>query len=1139
MTGTTGCRSSSSSRADITDAPEQQAQAPDVSDLLDKPLYTFDESDVDRYLRALPAIEPDLHKRIIRLGRQNIGQPYDIYLLGEFPYEAYDPDPIYCLNKSDCVVFSEHMYSMALSHDWWTFLQTLQRIRYKDGAIGMLTRNHYGLGDWNPNNAFLFDDLTKQVGSGEVAVPLTQVCRRSRFFAKFGIGEDIPDQPISDWYIPKERIPDVQHEFRDADMVNIIRGNDESQWCGHVGLIAIAEDGTVDFLHSAGKAVREQPLVEYVNGDKNCRGIKVLRLKPDAERIMADTLANSPTATRITEETLNAGVAARRNDSPIDVRYPARDWREAMHLQEYRINDDTPTDVQLQQALVRLDARVAQRHDIPEGDRAFGVLSLTDLRLALIHPDAMFYAASVPKICILLAYFDQHPESARALPDDVRHELERMIKLSDNALAAKYGNIVGIEKTQELLQSKRYQFYDQEKQTGLWYGKHYAQGSPRFGDPVHDYSHGATVRQCLRFYLMMEQGNLVNAEASLRMREIFAAPSLEHHNGNFVKGLQGRDLSIIRKSGGWEDWHLDTARVDHGDQVYVIVGMTHHANGSAYLEEMAAGIDDLLCGKPVARKMRHEHVAHDKLNALIEVPPANENTPAGAYESPVITSNVLFNQALLSWNIDAPPHVGYSVEARVGRQRDDSWTDWLRIADRGTLQPQPVAGTASGAMYIDTDYLWSEERYDRLQYRVRAVCGPIPNSPATAYAKLRIARVDVTFTDTSDLLTSLPAPSAPASPPEERWQRRLPVPFRSQKAEREAIRGKICSPTSVSMVLAYRGVDRPTEEIAETIYDHTNGIYGNWPRAVQEAYSYGVPGYLDRFADWSRVEALIAQDQPLIISIEAKDGELPGAPYKSTEGHLLVLVGFDQDGNVLVNDPASPTPEQGMIAYTRADLENVWWLPRSGTAYILQAPPALNATNAPVDSADDPLVEVADVDPRIMIDLRYATSENFTGKTLYPADLRCQLRKSVAERLHHAQERLVRRGLGLKIYDGFRPLSVQRTMWEIMPDSRYVANPARGSRHNRGAAVDVTLVDRAGHELEMPTPYDDFTEAAHRDYTGGSAESLVNRELLSDVMTMEGFTGLATEWWHFDAPHWDEYALIEESEPAAGTAHGN
>ncbi len=184
---------------------------------------------------------------------------------------------------------------------------------------------------------------------------------------------------------------------------------------------------------------------------------------------------------------------------------------------------------------------------------------------------------------------------------------------------------------------------------------------------------------------------------------------------------------------------------------------------------------------------------------------------------------------------------------------------------------------------------------------------------------------------------------------------------------------------------------------------------------------------------------------------------------------------------------------------------------------------------------DDPLVDLAEFDPRIVIDIRYATSDNFVGRPLYPDD-RCLLRRSTARALSRVQDRLARRGLGLKVYDGFRPLAVQRQMWAIMPDARYVADPATGSRHNRGAAVDVTLVDRRGRELDMPTAYDDFTEAAHRDYTGGTEAARGHRDLLAAVMAAEGFTGLPTEWWHFDGPGWEAIPLLDIPWPATPVA---
>jgi D-alanyl-D-alanine dipeptidase len=173
------------------------------------------------------------------------------------------------------------------------------------------------------------------------------------------------------------------------------------------------------------------------------------------------------------------------------------------------------------------------------------------------------------------------------------------------------------------------------------------------------------------------------------------------------------------------------------------------------------------------------------------------------------------------------------------------------------------------------------------------------------------------------------------------------------------------------------------------------------------------------------------------------------------------------------------------------------------------------------------LIDLAEFDPRIAIDLRYATADNFMGRPLYPPEARCLLRPATARRLKRVQDRLARTGLGLKVYDAYRPLSVQKQMWEIMPDPRYVADPARGSRHNRGSAVDVTLVDSTGRELEMPTGFDDFTEAAHRNYQGATPAALRHRKILTNAMEAEGFVGLSTEWWHYDDPDWKSYPPVD------------
>ncbi len=176
---------------------------------------------------------------------------------------------------------------------------------------------------------------------------------------------------------------------------------------------------------------------------------------------------------------------------------------------------------------------------------------------------------------------------------------------------------------------------------------------------------------------------------------------------------------------------------------------------------------------------------------------------------------------------------------------------------------------------------------------------------------------------------------------------------------------------------------------------------------------------------------------------------------------------------------------------------------------------------------DNPnLVEVRSINPNIQLDIRYATDSNFTHQRLYPV-AKCYLRKEAAESLSAVQKELEKMGLGLKVFDGYRPLSIQKKMWKIFPDDRYVANPATGSRHNRGAAVDVTLVDSLGHELEMPTGFDDFTDRAHRDYNNLPKNEIQNRKFLQEVMERHGFVGLSTEWWHFDLKDWKKYPIVD------------
>ncbi len=261
-------------------------------------------------------------------------------------------------------------------------------------------------------------------------------------------------------------------------------------------------------------------------------------------------------------------------------------------LETYTLDFSTPVDASLQLKIEVIDAELRSRFEMASEGSAVGVLDLNRIRLAMIHPDRIEYAASVPKIGILLAYFETHPDAATNLAPEVRDELERMTKASSNEMATKFSRELGLQRIQAVLDS--YGFYDRAHGGGLWVGKHYGKGDERYGDPVADHSHAATVRQLLRFYLLMEQCKLVSPEASATMKSIFAAPGIPHDDIKFVQALAGRDVQILRKWGSWQDWFHDTALVTGAGRHYILVGLTHHPRGDEYLVELARAVDDLM-----------------------------------------------------------------------------------------------------------------------------------------------------------------------------------------------------------------------------------------------------------------------------------------------------------------------------------------------------------------------------------------------------------------------------------------------------------------------------------------------------------------------------------------------------------------
>jgi hypothetical protein len=328
-------------------------------------------------------------------------------------------------------------------------------------------------------------------------------------------------------------------------------------------------------------------------------------------------------------------------------------------------------------------------------------------------------------------------------------------------------------------------------------------------------------------------------------------------------------------------------------------------------------------------------------------------TPAGSMETPVdlaakrvddsrwiVQSPVVqtastpgFNEALVSWNIALAPGASAAIELSVTDGTE--WSPRLRIGhvgDGGRLDPprraidesEPVLGR------VDIDYFTSDRPWRAAQVTVTIVGEHADAAPG------RVDRLAVCLSNTlsrvsvrADRLADTGGGFAVVND----------VPFRSQKTDDPSLAGRLCSPTSLCMVLAYRGVERSVGEVAARVRDPDFDLYGNWPRNIQGAYELGVPGFLARFNEWQSVAEHLMAGDPLIVSVQAPGGVLSNAPYRELDsGHLIVLRGLDGHGGVLVNDPAAATPEQGQRLYAMTELCKAWLELGNGTAYVLLRP---------------------------------------------------------------------------------------------------------------------------------------------------------------------------------------------------------
>lgn len=259
-------------------------------------------------------------------------------------------------------------------------------------------------------------------------------------------------------------------------------------------------------------------------------------------------------------------------------------------------------DPRLQQGLegAMADLRLA---DAVAGHKlAVALVDITDARqprVAALNGDEMMYAASLPKIAILLGAFVEAEAGALELDADTRDSLTAMIRRSSNGEATRVLNRVGKGRLLEILQSEPYRFYDPLTNGGLWVGKEYGKAPAYRRDPLHNLSHGATVMQTARFYYLLETGRLVNPEFSGEMKAMLGKPAIRH---KFVKGLEGRPgARVYRKSGTWRQWHADSALVEDGGYKYIAVALAADERGGTWLTRLIGRLHDLVVPARVVR----------------------------------------------------------------------------------------------------------------------------------------------------------------------------------------------------------------------------------------------------------------------------------------------------------------------------------------------------------------------------------------------------------------------------------------------------------------------------------------------------------------------------------------------------------
>jgi beta-lactamase class A len=252
----------------------------------------------------------------------------------------------------------------------------------------------------------------------------------------------------------------------------------------------------------------------------------------------------------------------------------------------------------LQQQLDNIMDTLGYARAIKERRLSVTLVDITNLRqprLAAVNGNTMMYAASIPKLAILLGVFVDIRDGRIALDEETRQSMVEMIRFSSNQEATRLLNRVGKDHLLDILQSNEFDLYDLEVQGGLWVGKEYGKSPAYHRDPLNNFSHGATTTQVARFYYLLESGQVVGEVLSAEMKSILGDPGIKH---KFVKGLAPfPDVKIYRKSGTWKRWHGDSALVEVGGKKYIVVALVEDVNGEAILQRIIKPIHELIVRK--------------------------------------------------------------------------------------------------------------------------------------------------------------------------------------------------------------------------------------------------------------------------------------------------------------------------------------------------------------------------------------------------------------------------------------------------------------------------------------------------------------------------------------------------------------